>query len=508
MVAALVVVRGTWGPGQVLFRDFVAVPVPARPDGLLPSTAAELRGWPLDAVTWLLAPVVSPGAQQALMLAGALVLAGCGAGVLVRRFGTASAMTAAGLAVWNPYVAERLLLGQPPTLLGYASLPWVVLAARAPVGLVPRLLLLSLAAVPAVLTPWGGVVALVVAVAATLTRRDRRVLDTAAAAGVLLVLCLPWVVPSLLAGGVPADPDGARAFALSDDTGMGVFVSAAMGGGVWAEAAQPLSRTDPVAQAASLLVLAGAVAGLVVVWRTGSRRVWATALVVLLGPAALGAVLSGPAVGLFAAAQVVPGMALVRDQHRMMFPGVLAAALLVAVGIGLVARSAGRAVGGVAAVAALALAAASVVDLPQDVRTAYRPATYPAGWGQVVAALAAGSDVPTVLSMPWQPLRRTGWAPPSAFLDPTPRAVTGTVLVSTTFTVERDGELIVVDDAPRADGPDWSRGVVTGTSLRDNHVTHVVEWLGTPGALAQERLGWTLVVDTPDFRLWDVSSAV
>jgi len=482
--------------------------VPARPDSLLPSTATELRGWPLDAVTWLLAPVVSPGAQQALMLGGALVLAGCGAGLLVNRLGPAAAVAAAGLAVWNPYVAERLLLGQPPTLLGYAAVPWVVLAARAPLGLAPRLLLLALAAAPAALTPWGGVMALAVAVAATLTRRDRGWRDALAASGVVLVLCLPWVVPSLLAGGVPADPDGALAFSLADDTGMGVFVSAAMGGGVWAEAAQPLSRTDRVSQAGSLLVLAGAAIGIAAVWHTRSRRLGIVALLALLGPAALGAVLSGPAVGLVAAAQAVPGLSLLRDQHRMLFPGVLATAVLAAVGVGLVARSAGRVAGGVAAAAALALAVTSVVDLPKDVQAGYRPAVYPAGWGQVVGALDATGVPPTVLSLPWQPLRRTDWATPQAFLDPTPRAVSGTVLVSTTFTDRRDGGLVVVDDAPLTAGPDWSRGVVTGASLRTNHVTHVLEWLGTPGALAQHRRGWTLVVDTPHFRLWEVSAAV
>ena len=63
-----------------------------------------------------------------------------------------AAVAAAGLAVWNPYVAERLLLGQPPTLLGYAAMPWVALAARSAAPLGWRLPLVLLAAAPAALT--------------------------------------------------------------------------------------------------------------------------------------------------------------------------------------------------------------------------------------------------------------------------------------------------------------------------------------------------------------------
>src|SRR5436853_256080 len=43
--------------------------------------------------------------------------------------GPAGAAAAALAFVWNPYVAERLSMGQWAVLVGYAALPWVVHAA-------------------------------------------------------------------------------------------------------------------------------------------------------------------------------------------------------------------------------------------------------------------------------------------------------------------------------------------------------------------------------------------
>lgn len=244
-LAAVVVLRGTWGTGQYLFRDFVAVPVPARPEGVLPENASALRGWPLDAVSWAVSSVVSSGVQQGVMLAACLVLAGTGAGLLVARAGPAAAVTAAGLSVWNPYVTERLLLGQPPTLLAYASLPWIVVVVRSGWSFGVRLPLLVMVAAPAALTPWGGTMAAVVAVAAAVTRSGRRGWDVLAVAAAGIVWCLPWLVPTLLLGGVTGDPDGARAFALTDDTDRGTLLSALHGGGVWARGAQPPRAPNP-----------------------------------------------------------------------------------------------------------------------------------------------------------------------------------------------------------------------------------------------------------------------
>ncbi|MBR7742183.1 hypothetical protein KC207_02605 [Phycicoccus sp. BSK3Z-2] len=499
------VLRGIPGPGQYLVRDFVAVPDPARPVSVLPSNAETLRAWPLDAVVWLLSGLVPTGVQQALILAGALVLAGTGAGLLVSRAGVSAVAATSVLAVWNPYVTERVLLGQPPTLLGYAMLPWVLLAVRSARPLGPRLALLVLAAAPAALTPWGGALALAVAVVGALSRDDRGVRQVAATAAVGLAWCLPWAVPAVLAGGLPADPDGAAAFALADDSGLGTWLSALTGGGVWGSGAVPRSREDPVALGAGLVLVVVATVGAAALGRRWGWRAGLVALGLLVGPSLVLTALSGPLLGVLAALQSVPGVALVRDQHRVLAPAVLALAVLAGVATGAVRTVAGRAAGALVAALVLALAVAAVPDLPRSVGAAYRPVTYPAGWEAVVSAVDRVPGRPVVASFPWQPLRRPGWGGPAPFLDPLPRALSAEVLVDGALVVERDGRSLVVGPTPGE--PTWRRGVVTTESLRERGVDLVVEWLDTPGALPAERPGWVQVVSTPELRLWDVRAA-
>ena len=504
VTATWVVLSGVRGTGHRLVRDFVTVPVPAAPESLLPSTASALRAWPLDALTWAASRVVPTTVQQVVIVVLCLVLAGVGAGLVVRRAGTAAAAAAAWVAIWNPYVTERLLLGQVPTLLGYAALPWILLVGRSRLPTGRRLVLLFVTAAPAAVTPWGGVLALVAAVLVELSRADCSPLRVLLVAASGLLWCSPWLVPALLAGGVPADPDGAAAFALADDSGLGGWASALMGGGVWASGAQPLSRTDPVALTASLALLALALGGVAVLAvRSVTRAV--VALLVLVGPATLAWWASGAGLDLVATLQQVPGLALARDQHRMLAPSVLAVAVLVGVAVGWVRTHGGSAASALASVLVVALAVASVPDLPRALHAAYRPVAYPAEWDAVVAAVVAGGGTPTVLSLPWQPLRRPAWTGDPAFLDPLPRAVPGTVLVSTALSVEREGALVVVDDTPTDEV--WATGEVSTPSLRRHGITHVVEWLGTPGALPTGHDGWRLAHSGSDFRVWDVTSA-
>jgi hypothetical protein len=504
VVATGVVLSGVRGSGHRLVRDFVAVPVPAAPESVLPSSASALRAWPLDALAWAASWVLPTAGQQVVLLVSTLLLAGMGAGLLVRRSGTAAAVAAAWVAVWNPYVTERLLLGQVPTLLAYACLPWIVLVGRSRLSSGRRMALLFVVALPAAVTPWGGVTALAAAVLVELSRPDRTWRRVVAVAALGVVWCGPWLVPALLAGGVPADPDGAVAFALADDSGLGLWVSALVGGGVWASGAQPLSRSDPVALTASLALLALALVGCAVLASRSTTR-GVVALVALVAPATLAWWASGPGLDLVTSVQQLPGLALLRDQHRMLAPSVMALAVLVGVAVGWVGDHGGDAASALVGALVIALAVASVPDLPRALHTAYRPVGYPAEWDAVVGAVSSGDGTPVVLSLPWQPLRRPAWAGNPAFLDPLPRAVPGTTLVSTALSVERDGTAVVVDDTPL--GEVWGSGEVSAASLRRHGVTHVVEWLGTPGQLATAHDGWRLVHAGAAFRVWDVTSA-
>src|SRR3546814_16768062 len=84
---------------------------------------------------------------QKLVLLMGLVAAGAGAARLVGG-AIGVRLVAVSVMVWNPFVVERLVLGNWPVLVGYAVLPWLVIAprrARSPVPWPALLLLVSLA---------------------------------------------------------------------------------------------------------------------------------------------------------------------------------------------------------------------------------------------------------------------------------------------------------------------------------------------------------------------------
>src|SRR5206468_1421995 len=98
-------------------------------------------------------------------LANTLPLLGAGLGVaaVLRRQPVAARLAAATAAVWNPYVVERLALGQWALLWSYAALPWLIVtitAVRGRAGLAARAGTLAAASI----TPTGGVIAAVSAV--------------------------------------------------------------------------------------------------------------------------------------------------------------------------------------------------------------------------------------------------------------------------------------------------------------------------------------------------------
>ncbi|MGN6245270.1 MAG: hypothetical protein ACTHQ3_16575, partial [Motilibacteraceae bacterium] len=121
---------GTFTGGYVLSYDMVFVP----DQPLLAATAgfgtAAPRAVPQDAVVAVLDDLVPGHLLQGLVLAGTLVAAGVGAGRLVPTSRTWVRLTAATLAIWNPFVAERLVLGHWALLLAYACLPWLLRSVR------------------------------------------------------------------------------------------------------------------------------------------------------------------------------------------------------------------------------------------------------------------------------------------------------------------------------------------------------------------------------------------
>ena len=117
-------------PGYVLSYDMVWVPnLTAQADTWGWGTALP-RVVPSDLLVAVFDEIVPGQVLQKLVLVGALGLAGAGAARLCRDRGAVAALAAASLYVWNPFVAERLLLGHWPLLVGYAALPWILVAGR------------------------------------------------------------------------------------------------------------------------------------------------------------------------------------------------------------------------------------------------------------------------------------------------------------------------------------------------------------------------------------------
>jgi hypothetical protein len=327
-------------PGYVLSYDMVFLPHAPISAATLGLAGGPPRAVPSDAVIAALSAVVPADLVQKVVLV-AIIAAACAgaAGLLARcaaRTGRAApllARLAAGVCyAWNPFVAERLILGQWALLLGYAGLPWVVSAVWAgdrPV----RLARLGAALIPAAVGGYAAIgisalAAVPVALAGGAPGRTRRVAVVLAALG---VASLPWLIPALLVG-VHTDPGGADAFAARPDTPFGRAGSLLLLGGTWNEQVVPRGYGGP-GTAAWLLVILVAVAGYALLgWRRGACPGLGSAGIIGFAVAAIG--LTSPSLAVLRDLIAAwPGFGVLRDGQQYLAP----LALAEAIGLGLVA---------------------------------------------------------------------------------------------------------------------------------------------------------------------------
>src|ERR1700761_9211538 len=128
LALALLVLAPLLSPGYLLLRDAVSTPRSYLSDSALGLISAP-RAAPQDFAVAISSHVIDGGiVVKAVLLAG-LWLAGWGAarlvGTVLPASGAGGQFVAATLAIWNPYVGERLLQGHWSLLLGYGCLPWV-----------------------------------------------------------------------------------------------------------------------------------------------------------------------------------------------------------------------------------------------------------------------------------------------------------------------------------------------------------------------------------------------
>jgi hypothetical protein len=415
------------GPGYLLSYDMVFVPAPQFNAAVLGTSGTLPRAVPSDAVVAALARALPADIAQKLILLAIFALACAGAARLLSKERLPAQLAAGVLYAWNPFVAERLILGQWALLLGYAGLPWVLGAANKPdarlVRSVPRL---AVALLPAAVGGFAamavsGLLALPAAALARLRTAWARVAWVAATVMVLTVLSLPWLVPSL-SRHVDTSAAGVAAFAARADTPFGSAGSLLLLGGNWNAQAVPAGYGGAGA-AATLCLATIALAGFLLLGRRRWPGLGVAAGVGLL-VALPGAI--GPGQDLLRSMiSAWPGFAVLRDGQQFVAP----LALAEAAGLGLVIarilrRDWSHAAREAAAIVGAALVVAPVLILPGLAWGAagrLRPAEYPADWLAARQLINADPHPGRALLLPWAAYRRFGWNHDEALLDPWPR---------------------------------------------------------------------------------------
>jgi hypothetical protein len=448
LVLGMLVLGPGMAPGFLLSYDMVFVPSPPFSAALLGISGGPARAVPSDAVVTVAAHVIPSDVLQKLILLLIFTLACAGAAALLRDSWrrltgkpapVLACLVSAVFYGWNPYLAERLLIGQWALLLGYAGLPWVLRElCIGPVRCRPVRLLVGL--LPAAV---GGFAAMTVtglaAVPAALARgtgrqRGRRLLTVLFSLG---LLSLPWLIPSLIVP-VHTDPLGANLFAARADTPFGRLGSLVMLSGIWNAQTVPPGYGGTAA-IFWLVIVVTALAGYMLC--AGRRRLvpgLGAVGLISLATAAIGITSPGRA-ALRAVIAASPAFAVLRDGQQF----VAGLALVEAIGLGAATAwlLAGRT--GLAAVGAQRGAPGPAPDRERPERAAValavfaliapvlmlpglafgelgrlRPVQYPADWLAARREIDASRTAGSVLLLPWAAYRRYPWNHGEAVYDP------------------------------------------------------------------------------------------
>lgn len=455
---------GGAGGRFVLLRDAVSTPTPPLSDAALGLGGAAARAVPQDGVMWAAQRAFAAiGLPEAIVLPLLVAAALALLGVAGRAWALAAVPSASfavrapaiALAMWNPFVTERLAQGAWSLLLSVAAATFIPLfflltsddrarrAAGHPAWLIP---LVALAA----FTPTGlimtvAVVVIAACVAAGCGRPFAKPLAYSVAA--LVFAALPVAAATLLgwgagaAGAASGAESGVAAFAARAEPGLATLGSLAGLGGIWNADAVPDSRSGALTPLLTIpLLLVWAVGAWLAFRRprhTGglaARTALFAAGIAVVVPA-LAATPPGQAT-LVAMIDSVPALGILRDGQKwvgLAIPGAAVAVALVAgwVRARLASRPAPLAAAGAASLILVPLAL--VPDAGIFLAREFTPVRYGAGWERVNTELAAAEKITgstqTVLVLPGGGFRSTDlWAGGRVVLDPAPRLLDALVL--------------------------------------------------------------------------------
>lgn len=430
------------GVGYLLTYDMVWVPDLAVRGDFLGLGPALPRAVPSDLVVALADEVVPGMLLQKAVLLGCLAAGGIGAARLAGP-GLVARSVAVSVAVWSPFVVERLWIGHWPVVLCWAALPWLVLAGarfrdESRVGAALPLLLLV-----GSLSANAGVMSAAVLLAVAATRR-RRPLAT------LLVLVgaanAPWVVAGLLHASSATSDSTGSVFALNGD-GLPAPLAALTLGGIWNAQVVPGSR-DVLALGvvATGLLVAAAAYGLRPAWRRlGARTCGALAGLWVAGYLlAVLTWLAPDATGWLAAH--VPGGGLLRDGARWLALCVPLVVVLVAAGCErLVRRLRTPGLRPVVAAGAVLAPLALLPGAAWGLLGTMAPADYPDDYAATRAALSERPDG-DLLVLPFSGFRAPAWNHGRTVLDPLPRYLQPDYVVNDELAVD---SLVLAGEDPR-----------------------------------------------------------
>ena len=480
LALTLLVLAPLVSPGYLLLRDAVSTPRSYLSDTALGLTSAP-RATPQDFAVALASHGIDGGIVVKFLLILGLWLAGWGAGRLVAQVlpesGAGGQYVATTLAIWNPYVGERLLQGHWSLLLGYGCLPWVattMLRLRSVhnycwpsfFGLVFWISLAGLTPTGLIIAATVGLVC-VAAPGAGLARWRCAAITVAGA----VTAALPWLTAAVL-GLSSADQTwgrtpGIAAFAARAEPGLGTLGSLASLGGIWNRDAVPDSRTTLFTIMSATVLLALVTTGLLALrYNRTALPLLLLAIASVLIPAALA---TGPGLSvLHAVVDAAPGLGVLRDGQKWVGLAMPGYALAGAGAVLTLRRWLPPAATALVCCAALVL---SLPDLAWGAAGKVESVRYPPDWPAVAAAI--NREPAEVAVLPADTMRRFAWSGRAPVLEPLPRWLRADVLTT--------GDLTI------------SGTTVLGEGNRARTVQQLLLASGDPADLRRAGVGWLVV---------------
>jgi hypothetical protein len=490
--------------GFLLSYDMLFVPRMPFNAALAGLKTGVARPVPSDFVVAVLSRALPGDIVQKLVLLAIFVLACGGVAALLDREPMLARLAAGVFYSWNPYVAERLIIGHWTLLLGYAGLPWVLRAiTRERIG-VGRLVLAML---PAIASGFASM-AITALVAVPVVALRRSVRDSLVTAGVLLAGCLPWLVPSLLHS-VYADPRAIAEFAARPDTPFGSIGSLVMLGGIWNAQTVPAAYGGAWSALWLAVVLAAAGGYVMLARRSGRWRGLGIAAAAGLVIASIGVTAPGREL-LRAASNLSAGFAMFRDGQQYVAPLALAEAIGAGAGLSWAMRprpfgdnreprldAAGKLYGVLAVLVPVVL----LPGLAWGAAGRLRPASYPASWLAAARMIDDSQQPGAVLVLPWASYRLPAWNHGEVVFEPWSRLLSRQVILNDGTQV---GSVVMAPDDPparRLDPVISGNGSLTGT-LRAAGVRFVI--VDASPSQAGRLPGCAVVLRDPDMVVYQV----